>query len=170
MVLVESTKKSLKFSIGILLILFFLLIMYIFLMDKLNKEEYIKIFDYSYFKIISGSMEKEIKVNDLVIVKLTSDVKKNDIITYKREDNKIITHRIIKIEEDTIITKGDANFKEDRPIYRNQIIGKVIFHLNSSTIYYTISTLLLIYIILIITDLKKTKKERINHKGRCNNL
>ena len=159
MILVESIKKALKFTIGIILLLFFLLIMYICIMDKLNHEEYLKIFNYSYFKIISGSMENEIKVNDLVIVKLTSDVKKNDIITYKREDKKIITHRIIKIEGDTIITKGDANFKEDKPIYRNQIIGKVIFHLNPSKIYYTISTLLLIYIILIITDLKKLKKK-----------
>ena len=49
----------------------------------------------------------------------------NDIISYE-EDGNIITHRLIKKEEDTFITKGDFNNYQDKPIKKEQIIGKVI--------------------------------------------
>ena len=156
----NQIKRILKIVIGTILLLFYSIVIYIFIMDKITNSDYIKIFNYTYFIIVSGSMENEIKVNDLVLVKLTDKVKEKDIITYKKENGKVITHRVIKIDKDQLITKGDANLKEDNPINRNQIIGKVIFHINPSIIFYSISILLFIYILLIVTDLKKSLKKK----------
>ena len=65
-------------------------------------------------------------INDIIIVKLTNDVHENDIITYKSDDN-FVTHRVIKEDENQIITKGDANNTEDEPITKDDVVGKVIF-------------------------------------------
>lgn len=146
--------------IGIILLLFCSLVLYILTMDKIGNYDYIRIFNYTYFIIVSGSMENQIKVNDLVLVKITDDVKEKDIISYKKENGKIITHRIIKIDKDQLITKGDANFKEDKPINRNQIIGKVVFNMNVTSIYYIFATILMIYIIMVLIDTFKYFKKK----------
>ena len=36
-------------------------------------------------------------------------------------------HRVIKIHNETITTKGDFNKVNDKPINKTQIIGKVVF-------------------------------------------
>ena len=79
-------------------------------------------------------MADTINVKDIVIVKLTKDVKENDIITYRNGEN-FVTHRIIRIEDDQIITKGDANNTEDNPITRNDIVGKVVFIISNVAIW-----------------------------------
>ena len=56
----------------------------------------------------------------------TKEFKEKDIVTYKK-DNKYVTHRIIKIEGDKVITKGDANNVEDPPINKKDIIGKYVY-------------------------------------------
>ena len=47
-----------------------------------------------------------------------------DIITFQYE-NERITHRIIKISNSTITTKGDNNDLEDLPITYNQVLNVV---------------------------------------------
>jgi len=85
------------------------------------------------FKVSSGSMEPTIKISNLIIVKRTSDFKEGDIVTYKR-GSEYITHRIVDIQDEQIITKGDANNTTDRPIKRNQIIGKYIYQFKIVTV------------------------------------
>ena len=71
-------------------------------------------------------MEPNIYVDDYVFVKINkNNIKKGDIITFK-SDKSIITHRIVKIDKDTITTRGDNNNVDDQPINRKDIIGKVI--------------------------------------------
>ena len=50
----------------------------------------------------------------------------NDVITYHAKDNTYVTHRIVDINQDTIITKGDANNTSDEPINEKDIIGKIV--------------------------------------------
>ena len=83
-------------------------------------------FGFRVYKVGSGSMEPYLKINDVVIIKKSNDYKVNDIITYKN-DNDYITHRIISINNSEIITKGDANNIEDKPITKNQIVGKLVY-------------------------------------------
>lgn len=99
---------------------------YSFIQLKVLNKDYVNVFGYTYFEIISGSMENEININDYVFVKLTDAVKKNDVISfYYNED--IVTHRIVQIDGEKIITKGDANNIIDNPITKEAVIGEVVF-------------------------------------------
>lgn len=83
--------------------------------------------------IATASMYPEIEVGDVVIVKKCeiNDINEGDVIEYQIEDQNIV-HRVTKKELEhnvfKITTKGDNNNSEDaKPVYEEQIIGKVIF-------------------------------------------
>ena len=82
---------------------------------------------YQFKTVLSGSMEPNISVGSLVVVKkaVLKELKVDDIISFSA-NGQVITHRIIFIENTgDIITKGDANNYEDG-IYEKEIIGKVL--------------------------------------------
>ena len=83
--------------------------------------------------IASGSMEKELYVGDIAIIKKcnANDVNVGDIIEYQMDGYTVI-HRIIekkqKNGEFLFITKGDNNQMADSEnVKEKQLIGKVIF-------------------------------------------
>ena len=85
---------------------------------------------YRTYTVLSGSMEPEFYPGDIVVVKHKdkTDIKLNDIVTYKDSDGVIITHRIIKETPQGYITKGDNNNTEDADILtKDNIIGEVKF-------------------------------------------
>lgn len=92
---------------------------------KIQKKDYANLFGYSLFEVATGSMSPTIEVGDVVITKLTKEVNENDIIVYM-DGNNIITHRLIEKNGDKIITRGDANNSEDKPIEEKMIIGEVV--------------------------------------------
>ena len=79
-------------------------------------------------------MADTIQIKDIVIVKLTQDVEVNDIITYKSGED-FVTHRVIKIEDNKITTKGDANNSEDNPITKDEVVGKVVFIISNVAVW-----------------------------------
>lgn len=118
------------------------------------------------YRVGSGSMEPYLKINSLILIKESNDYKINDIITYQNGDE-YITHRIISINDDEVITKGDANNKEDDPITKDKIVGKLIYKFYVfGFISYLLTkpfTWILIFAIgLIITCLIPDKKEKNN--------
>ncbi len=110
-------KKALSIIISIL----FALILVINLIAAFN----IPIFGIKIFKVASGSMEPTLLVNNLILVKESSKYNIGDIVTYKYDDS-YITHRIVSIDNEEIITKGDANNTEDNPFNKNLIVGKYL--------------------------------------------
>ena len=113
-------------------ILLFIVVIYVlnlFYFRFIKKEQRPRIFNYYVFNIITGSMENKLHINDYILVKKTNKVKVNDIITFEK-DGSYITHRIIKIDKNQIITKGDANNTADDPITKDQVIGKYVCKLN----------------------------------------
>ena len=83
--------------------------------------------------IATGSMEKEICVGDVAIIKKcnSNDVNVGDIIEYQMEGYTVV-HRIIEKRQNngrfSFITKGDNNNTPDRDeVKEDQLIGKVIF-------------------------------------------
>lgn len=93
----------------------------------------IGIFPIQPVSIATGSMEKELNVGDVVIIKKcnSNDVNVGDIIQYQMEGYTVI-HRIIekkqKNGEFSFITKGDNNNTPDKDeVKENQLIGKVVF-------------------------------------------
>ena len=75
----------------------------------------------------SGSMAKTLNTNDYILVMRYKNYKEGDIVTFKKED-RLITHRIVKINGNEIITKGDSNFNVDDSITKDIIIGKTVLH------------------------------------------
>src|SRR6266498_1401342 len=85
----------------------------------------------SYVVVNGNSMEPGFHRGDLVIVRAVSIYSVGDIVTYhSAELNAFVIHRIIAIEQDHYIFKGDNNSWIDtyRPT-RNELIGKLWIHL-----------------------------------------
>lgn len=137
-------------------------------LNVLNKE-YTDIFGYSVFSTATGSMAPTIEIGDIVFVKIgNDDVKEQDIITYKK-DGKFITHRIIKIDGESIITKGDNNNTADKEITKDVIVGKVVSIINNVEVWKSVFTdksviipvaiTIVLFIILVAYKEKSPKKD-----------
>ena len=91
--------------------------------------------NYKFMVVQSGSMEPQIKMGAIVMVKPIQDYRIGDIITFKLENRaELITHRIHDIEviegKPFYITQGDANNAPDpRRIEKKHIIGRVLFNI-----------------------------------------
>ena len=119
----------------ILLSIIAIIVIWGFVQVSIQHKEYVNIFGYSIFSTETGSMSKTIEKGDIVIVKLGENtLNEKDIITYK-SGNAIITHRIKKIDGNTIIAKGDSNNTEDDPIEKDMVIGKVVYIFNNVEVW-----------------------------------
>lgn len=82
--------------------------------------------------IKTGSMEPALLTDSIAIVKKCdiSDVQKDDIIVFRKED-KLIVHRVMDKEDGYVKTKGDNNEIYDNfSVYPEEIQAKVIFSMN----------------------------------------
>lgn len=94
------------------------------------------IFGYTVRMVISGSMEPDIKVNSISIVKVCdiNEIKEGDIVCFNCGSD--IIHRVIAVSETdshkVLHTKGDANKSPDSiEVSDDMLIGKVVLTLNS---------------------------------------
>ncbi len=115
--------KSKKTKIETLLITIFLICIFFFL-------DYYQI---RVLKVVTSSMEPEIKKGSLVFIKKDNNFKIGDIASYQTSSGKkILTHRIVKIfklqDNYYFNFKGDANEAPDPyPVSGSEIIGKYFF-------------------------------------------
>ena len=124
----KIVEKIVNSLLNLLIVIFgivLLISIYNGIQNKILKKEYADFFGYTIFEVQTGSMAKTINVGDWIVVKLTKDVKINDIITYEL-NKEYITHRVIAAYGNSFLTKGDANNTKDDPIKYNQIVGKVV--------------------------------------------
>ena len=130
---------------------------------------------YKVLQVVSGSMEDVFKVGDVILIKETKqeDIKKGDIITYKKEN--FITHRIIEMNKtnDTMYytTKGDSNNVNDtekvkyeeiegKSITKFVCIGRLINFLNTTEGFIILVSLPIIVIVFtIFRELRKKEKK-----------
>ena len=152
----KKLSKILGYILNILIILVTIIIIlaiYYFVQIKIANKPYAIIFGYTFFEVATGSMEPTIDVGDVIIVKITNEVNENDIIVCNK-DNAFITHRLIKIEEDNFITKGDANNTEDEPMQKSDLIGKVVNIIPDFSLWrkiiFTPQVIITIFIMLIL--------------------
>lgn len=85
--------------------------------------------------VISGSMEPNLPIWSLCFVDTRASydsIQIGDIVVYnRRSDDMRIIHRVIAIEPDGMVTKGDANPVSDGPsVERDNLYGKSLFHIS----------------------------------------
>lgn len=158
-------KRILTIIIYILLIPIILWNLIIMVQTIKNPNETPSVYGIKTFCIISGSMEPDIQINDVVLIKEVpqNEINKGDIITFDVKGEKI-THRITNIEADEngeliYTTKGDANNIEDETkvtfediegkyIGKIPKVGKIIMALKSkTTVFIILAILILLYFI-----------------------
>jgi signal peptidase I len=121
---VAPGEKILNVVTTIIIILLFISVVASFQTTFFGKK-YNSFFGYSLFEIETASMSGKLEIGDWILVKITDDVKLNDIITFE-ENGSFITHRIVEQYKDTYVTKGDSNNAKDTPIKKEQVVGKMI--------------------------------------------
>ena len=87
--------------------------------------------DYSLYIVRSGSMEPAINVGDVVIAGPlgSGGIKPGVIVTYAIGKT-LITHRVLSIGGNTLITKGDANENPDPiPVQFSQVKSRYLFRI-----------------------------------------
>lgn len=126
------------------------------------------------YVIISGSMEPNINIGDIVIVKEEKELQVGDVISY-RKGQSVITHRIVNItEQKEYKTKGDNNNTEDSEIILDKDIegkvikvvpklGKLALLLKNKII---IIVILIILYMCISMNYRKNKKKNSRHQKR----
>ena len=79
--------------------------------------------------VISGSMWPGLKINDIILMKgITADqAEVGQIIIFKNPEKGFTIHRLIRKNENILVTQGDANNVEDAPIKPEDVIGRVVY-------------------------------------------
>ena len=161
-------KKVIKFVINFFTVLIFLILL-LTIYAKINMitsgKNYFELFGYSFFKVTTGSMDPTIKENDIIIVSTNDTYNVNDIITY-HDDANFITHRIITMDGNTLITKGDANNATDQEVNKSDVIGKVVKIFSGVGIWQSIFTtpkvIVALFVTLILFDFAFSYKGKEN--------
>jgi len=96
-----------------------------------------KLFGYTGFSVLTGSMQRVIPKGSLVFAKETDPniIQNGDIITYKRSDNEMITHRVVNVYENYndsgakgFQTQGDMNAMPDEEVVSAANVVGVVTH------------------------------------------
>lgn len=82
-------------------------------------------FGYGAAVVLSGSMEPTFSKDDLIIVKKKDSFDIGDIVVYQSNDS-LVVHRVVSMDGDMVVTKGDANNIEDASFDKSAIKGVVI--------------------------------------------
>lgn len=120
--------------------------------------------------VLTGSMSPTIEINDFVIVKRPDNISVGDIVSYKENDDGMeVLHRVARMEDGKVYTKGDANNTEDKPVEISQItgiyvgkveyLGKILSFVTQPLVFSVIITLLLIVLFAPYKKLKVFQKK-----------
>lgn len=111
--------KVLKWSVTAILVIIVACLAFIFFSPNYNMHT-----------VMSESMKPAINMGDMIVTGPPDGgqgVSPGDIVTYKSGDE-LITHRVLSIEGETLVTKGDATEDADPwPVEMSSLTGIYIF-------------------------------------------
>ncbi len=123
-------KKVLIIFASIMVGLLMLFNVYQYVCLNVLHEDLAVIQGYAILEVVSGSMEPTIHVGDLIVIDTKcSEFHVNDIVTFRDDNDNFVTHRIISIQDEKMITKGDNNNSSDEESDLNTIVGRYLFRL-----------------------------------------
>ncbi len=111
-------------TIVAVVILAFVLLINLWIMFQANtdKDKVPSVFGYKPFIVLSGSMETDIRVGDLIITREVDPTTLviGDVVAFRDPEGTVTTHRIIEIVDcrgsNCFITKGDNNSSQDQQL------------------------------------------------------
>jgi signal peptidase len=124
----QKHKKSKKILKGIAEWLIYVLIFILIVWGTPKALAKILNINHPIAAITSSSMWPALKEGDIVLIRgvnYITEINPGDIVVYENQKGFTI-HRVVRIYDDQVITKGDANNQEDSPISFNIVIGKTI--------------------------------------------
>jgi signal peptidase I len=76
--------------------------------------------------VMSHSMYPALNRGDLILVKETTleEIEVGTVVVFRHKDG-LAVHRVVQIQGQSIVTKGDANPEADNPITYDDIVGRV---------------------------------------------
>lgn len=120
--------------IKIIWIILFILIgfnIYNFVSINILHKDIADINGYALLEVVSGSMDPTIKIGDVIVIDTNNqEYKSGDIITFYDVNGSFVTHRLMRIDDKMMVTKGDANDSEDEAMDKNNIVGKMVFKID----------------------------------------
>ena len=134
----QNWEKFLKFIYIPLIILVFSIILSIFIQKYFLKKDTCKIFGFQFYTVLTGSMEPNYEIGDLIIGRSVNpnQISENDIITFSVDEfDNTVTHRVIEVVKENgktmYRTKGDNNNAPDSELVDySQIKGRIVFRIN----------------------------------------
>ena len=178
---VKNIFRGILRALGIALIVLEVVII-IFLVVSRAQGTPPTLFGYQMYFIRTGSMSPYLEPGDVIISKkydggeLKAGRDDGDVVTYwgeVRGKTDLITHRVIDVYEDTVITQGDDNNLKDSPITKDEIEAVMVYKtVVIDKIYRVISTawgfwlfvfapiaaLIVSEIVSLVKELKKEKE------------
>ena len=140
----KQSPKALKIIGNILYYIAFLFIVLILLLVAIQRfsNNQIALGGFRMFNILTGSMEPDYKVGDVLISKEIdpAEIQLGDDIVYEGKEEPftdlIVTHRVVDLNEEEdgtykFITRGLANDVDDPIITESQVYGKIIYKVRS---------------------------------------
>ncbi|WP_282138656.1 signal peptidase I SipW [Rossellomorea aquimaris] len=127
----KKIKKFISYSITVVLYLVLFTMIIVVVSSKAAGGEP-EIFGKQIKTVLSGSMEPGIQTGSIIAVKPGDDMtrfKKGDVITFKQEENMLVTHRVVEVMKsgDHVMykTKGDNNDAADlEPVLSENVVGE----------------------------------------------
>lgn len=78
------------------------------------------------FRVRGDSMHPAIRDHDLVHVAPSPNVQVNDVVLTLAERG-LTAHRVIAVDGDSIVTRGDNSRERDRAVPRDRVLGRVVW-------------------------------------------
>lgn len=116
----------------------------LFVVVQVLSNGHVSFWGYSFFRVVTGSMEPSISVGELLLTQKDdiSDVEIGDVISFRSQSpdmiGSIITHRVVQITKDEagnalLLTKGDNNLSVDAYyVSKSNYVGTVIWNSGDS--------------------------------------
>ena len=178
---VKGVLSGIGRALSVALIIFEVIIIIFLVISKVQGNPP-TLFGHQMYFIRTGSMSPYLEPGDVIISKKYDggDLvagKDGDVVTYYGNVNgqtEMITHRVIEIDGDEIVTQGDFNNTSDSPITKNDIEAVMVYKtVVIDKIYMIISTtwgfwlfiftpialLIISEIVSLVKELKKEKEE-----------
>ena len=162
----EKNKQKMKLAkafryLSIPIIVFVLIVsLYISYQKYIKKSSNIELFGFKLYTVLTGSMEPEYNIGDLIIEKKIEqkDIKVGDVITYSLGNQNTVTHRVIKISQENgetlYQTQGDNNNSPDAELVKySQVQGYIVFKIDKlgKIITEFVSGIGMVVLLIIIT-------------------